>query len=517
MSTAKRSINNPVLLTDIMIFVRNIVNNDECKYNLKEEGLIEFLIDCLKTYKDTEYNVLLEHLLWVFIIYITGSDSNKEEIVDNDFIPVLLSILQHYTHPIIINNTCILLFLLSKLSKTRKELTSLNGIAHIIELFDHIDDISCIESACRLLDRLSINKKVREEIVNNHSSIIAKLLHVMKNNVNSMYIHSSSVKVFLRLLTDRKYDNCIKTSEIIKANQGISTLVASMNTHQNESLKNRICDILNILLTGPEDTSGENDDNDSNESDDESNESNDEVDTSESSDDSSESNEEELDSEENENNLGSEENEIKPSDVDDEIQKIIDHKVEIEEDILENLDRDNNIEVSTPEINNNDDLKVEENTRYGDNQQNDQSLDNKSYDIVQDYQPLDDENINQQTSENILDTRKKQNEMINNEQKDSSTNEDPNLVEMDSPNKSSIRPKVNDLIRRFSSSESHIEKKIIVKSSSNSKINKGKVDSALSEPKEVVKEQKELIDESADPKTKIRNIFSFWKEKAGKK
>src|SRR5690606_33723704 len=104
---------------------------------------------------------------------------------------------------------------------------------------------------------------------------------------------------------------------------------------------------------------------------------------------------------------------------------------------------------------------------------------------------------------------------IPDEDNKTSTNEvDSNFEENKSAEETHppVRPRVNDLIRKFSSSSTVTAKKNIVVRKSRPKPNIGKDDSVSTENKEKLSElQKAIVDdESTDPKTKIRGIFSFW-------
>lgn len=256
------------VLNDFMILFRNMVNCDDGRYALSQLNLINIILHIFNNITLSNETIhLYSNTFWTLINYNCGNNNNMLSSIDLGIIPILLSFLSVDIDNQFSSLASLALYQLSRLSKARNEIIENNGVIKVIELIKSLENEESLEYPCKLLERLCINEKAKQIIIENEESSknILSLLTKM-NRFDDVSFHHSIVKFLYRFIQDRDENISFPVIKILKENQGISVLVTSMNSHHQASqLKARICDILNSLFSNDKNSDETNTDTSSDE------------------------------------------------------------------------------------------------------------------------------------------------------------------------------------------------------------------------------------------------------------
>lgn len=241
-------VDNATLTHHFFALFRNLANSRRLKakiYSLDFESIITASFD--DAIRGTNYPFLI-NLIWFLINMNCGSHEYKSISIDFGLVESLVHIIDS-PKPTELSQAILILFLqVAKLSRGREILAEADVCLKLFNVLKSSKDSNLIELSCRLLERLCLNKKARNDMMFKYESNIIHLLEIMQSHKDDLAIHQHIVKFFCRIVKDR--DVSVHISKVLKENQGISTLVTSMNTYpQAKHLKVRICSILNSLFS----------------------------------------------------------------------------------------------------------------------------------------------------------------------------------------------------------------------------------------------------------------------------
>lgn len=236
---------NVALQTKFLALFRNLTTFPDGRDALSQMNIIGGIARFISSGLGASNIEHLRHYLWILINMNNGSEEHKQIIIESGVIPHLISLLTLDIDIEIIHCVMIVLLQISKLNEGRQAIADINGISTIYSLISSKEALD-YDILSRLLERLAMNKAIRDAIIADCMDIILTLLNYM-NTSKDESIHQHIVKFFCRLIKDD--ETTVHIRKILRENQGISILVTSMNQcPQAKHLKTRICSILNSLF-----------------------------------------------------------------------------------------------------------------------------------------------------------------------------------------------------------------------------------------------------------------------------
>lgn len=235
------------IICKITSLMRNIA---KVVANMKDERVESFansLITFLTKYQT--HDDIMNNTLWATVNFISGYDKNKSILAKHGIFEHLFGYLKsdHSTHADVVY---LVLGLYAKKKIYRDEIRKRSGITLVFKYLESNKEQISVEYPFKFIERMCIGKSERMIMVSECKDGLVLLLGLMSKKIDTHWLQVSTVKIFGRLDRD---ENQIVSSEIrhlLKENQGISTLVVSMNTYQNNKfLKIKICEILNALFS----------------------------------------------------------------------------------------------------------------------------------------------------------------------------------------------------------------------------------------------------------------------------
>lgn len=242
-------------ITTLMRNIAKIISGSE-----EAEPFVDSLLDLFQKYQYSD-NEVITNVLWGIVNLISGDDKKKALLSSKGAIIKLLNFSSIDTGNS--NLVYLILSLLAKKRQSRIEISEHDGIIQAFKFIENSKD-NIVEYPFKFIERMCLNKESRNSAVFKCKEGIVYLLNLMSKKPEVPWIQQSVTKIFGRLVRDDDEDVSSNMRLILKQNQGISTLVTSMNAYQNyKLLKSRICEILNALFTeGPVTKDGRNESGD---------------------------------------------------------------------------------------------------------------------------------------------------------------------------------------------------------------------------------------------------------------